>query len=540
MRAFLGIPDCERPTDGSVAVVPVWVDQFQRFVPRAMTGATLSGFTVNQVPVGTSAGGLAGSSALTWNGTTFAVGGGITATSLTDSGLTPGRVTFATTAGLLTDSANLTYSGGTFTHGDSTASTSTTTGAVVVTGGLGVGGAINAGGDLATGGYFKSSLGDNASTTFSGQKTSTGTFANFVLYGSAHASQANRVYYFGAKHTFRDTSGVTDWIVADGTNVTLALPTLATSTTDSSSIGTGAVIVSGGIGVAKKITFGGTLTAAVNSGSTINLDLSDTAASRTVAIFRVNTSATAHTTAALMDVVSAASTSSDKMVRVRANSVDLWTVSADGTASYSGPQNISNATASTSSTTGCATYAGGVGISGSLYIGGSVLSLGANAGTAATFQFNTAASNQRGFQFQTAGVNLWSVVTSNTESGSDAGCAITFVARTDAGVTIDVPLTLNRAAGTAIAITRPLTNSSTTDSTSISTGSIITSGGIGVAKRLTLDGGTGKTLRIVNSVSNAAVAVTLGSVGPTGSTAGNPQGWMRIDIAGTDRYIPFW
>ena len=80
----------------------------------------------------------------------------------------------------------------------------------------------------------------------------------------------------------------------------------------------------------------------------------------------------------------------------------------------------------------------------------------------------------------------------------------------------------------------------TTDSTSITTGSLVVAGGIGVAKRLTLDGATGKTLRIVNGVANAAVATTLGSVGPTGSTAGDPQGWMRVDINGTDRYIPYW
>jgi hypothetical protein len=79
----------------------------------------------------------------------------------------------------------------------------------------------------------------------------------------------------------------------------------------------------------------------------------------------------------------------------------------------------------------------------------------------------------------------------------------------------------------------------TTDSTTTTTGAILCDGGIGVGKRLTLDGATGKTLRITNAVANAAVAVTLGA-GPTGSTAGNPQGWMRIDIAGTDRYIPFW
>lgn len=38
---------------------------------------------------------------------------------------------------------------------------------------------------------------------------------------------------------------------------------------------------------------------------------------------------------------------------------------------------------------------------------------------------------------------------------------------------------------------------------------------------------------------NAAVAVTIGA-GPTGSTAGNPQGWIKINVNGTLRYVPFW
>jgi hypothetical protein len=50
----------------------------------------------------------------------------------------------------------------------------------------------------------------------------------------------------------------------------------------------------------------------------------------------------------------------------------------------------------------------------------------------------------------------------------------------------------------------------------------------------------GETLKVAAGTANAAVAVAFGAVGPTGSTAGNPQGWFRINVAGTDRFIPYW
>lgn len=80
----------------------------------------------------------------------------------------------------------------------------------------------------------------------------------------------------------------------------------------------------------------------------------------------------------------------------------------------------------------------------------------------------------------------------------------------------------------------------TTDATSTTTGSITTLGGISAAKYITVDGASGATLRYTSGTANAAVATTLGSVGPTGSTAGNPQGWLRVSINGTDRFIPYW
>ena len=64
--------------------------------------------------------------------------------------------------------------------------------------------------------------------------------------------------------------------------------------------------------------------------------------------------------------------------------------------------------------------------------------------------------------------------------------------------------------------------------------------GMGAGNSFQLNGASGAVIRYANGTANGSVATTLGSVGPTGSTAGNPQGWLRVNIAGTDRYIPYW
>ena len=65
-------------------------------------------------------------------------------------------------------------------------------------------------------------------------------------------------------------------------------------------------------------------------------------------------------------------------------------------------------------------------------------------------------------------------------------------------------------------------------------------GGLQIAGTVTLDGATAKCLSYTNGTANAAVGVTFGAVGPTGSTAGNQVGWMRVNVGGTDRYVPYW
>lgn len=53
-------------------------------------------------------------------------------------------------------------------------------------------------------------------------------------------------------------------------------------------------------------------------------------------------------------------------------------------------------------------------------------------------------------------------------------------------------------------------------------------------------GTNGYTIRYTAGTANGSVATTLGSTGPVGSTAGAPQGWMRVNVAGVDRFIPYW
>jgi hypothetical protein len=60
-----------------------------------------------------------------------------------------------------------------------------------------------------------------------------------------------------------------------------------------------------------------------------------------------------------------------------------------------------------------------------------------------------------------------------------------------------------------------------------------------VGRQLILQGAA-PALRVNTTVANGTVATTLGSTGPSGSTAGAPRGWMPVSINGTTRYIPFW
>lgn len=206
---------------------------------------------------------------------------------------------------------------------------------------------------------------------------------------------------------------------------------------------------------------------------------------------------------------------------------------------------VSSGTDSNSSITGCAVLSGGMGMSGGLFswvtfngaglranfrnngTGNAYSELGCEQDASNYFKlyyFNSTYSSSGAYQAASAlfeqtggagGLGFW------LRSGGplkvyDGAAAVT-LQLSNAG-----DLTLAKTTGTTLTV-------SSTDAASVAL-----SGGI------LLDGATTKTIKYTNGTANGSVATTLGSVGPTGSTAGDPQGWLRVNIGGTDRYIPFW
>jgi hypothetical protein len=136
---------------------------------------------------------------------------------------------------------------------NTTASTSTTTGALVVSGGVGVAGAINGGG------LFDFAVSANSTQVYTIQNTSTGASAStrltlvggtssgsIQLYGSGHSTPNILQYASPDTHKWQ-CNGVERASLSSAGVLTLAATTASTSTSS------GALVVSGGVGVAKRI-----------------------------------------------------------------------------------------------------------------------------------------------------------------------------------------------------------------------------------------------------------------------------------------------
>ena len=199
---------------------------------------TLSALTSGRVPLVSTAGLIVDDSNLTYDTSTdiLTLGGSITLGTLTS-----GRVPLVSTAGLIVDDSNLTYNTSTdvLTLGGSTDASSTTTGTLVVTGGVGVAKKLYVGTDL----------------NVTGNTVSSTVTANNLTSG--------RVVLSGTAGQILDDSALTYNTSTD--ILTLAGTTDATTSTD------GTLVVSGGVGVAKKLYVGTDLSVAGDATFTGNV-----------------------------------------------------------------------------------------------------------------------------------------------------------------------------------------------------------------------------------------------------------------------------
>ncbi len=400
---------------------------------------------------------------------------------------------------------------------NATASSSATTGALKVAGGVGIAGALNVGStaavssDLSVGGVaaitgnttiggtaaITGNLSTNGSLTATGAATVGGSVT--LVDGSSMSIYAMSVEsdYLQAKTAdgFKWNTGVD--AEAAGSNVmeldtvlTVNVPEEVTDATDASSTTTGAFKVAGGVGIAKKLYVGSDASVAGNVAITGTL-------SQTGAVSVSNTTDSVDVDTG--SIVTDGGVGIAKALNVGTTAAVAGNVSIGGTLSQTGSVSVLSSTDSESVSTGSIVTAGGVGIAKALNVGttasvGGNVSIGgdlAQTGNVAIASEVDASSTTTG-SFKTAG---GAGVAKNLYVGGDVVVSGT--------ITADGPMSQNGA----------LTITDETDSTSTTTGAIITAGGVGIAKSVHVGG----TITIENGAASADTAtgalVVAGGVG---------------------------
>lgn len=223
-----------------------------------------------------------------------------------------------------------------------TNSSSTTTGALISTGGLGVGLDVNVGGNVKAVGY-RGSYGD----TFSSDSALT----NSKLLGSGNGAPlpSDATYLYTPGNSATSSSSYVLGVNTEG----LSIP----ATTQSTSTSTGAIVTPGGVGISKDLNVGGTIsglssTAPVNTTGTITTS---------------NTTASVNSITGALTVSGGVGIGQDLNVQGNINATQMVaTVNTGGTIT------TANTTASTNPTTGALKVAGGAGVVGNLNVGGEI------------------------------------------------------------------------------------------------------------------------------------------------------------------------
>ena len=401
---------------------------------------------------------------------------------------------------------------GNTTLADTTTSTNTTTGALVVTGGVGIGGAAYIGGGLVVTGNIIGTVATNNQpniTTLSGV-TSIGASNTTTITGILQTAAQTNITSVGTL-TGLTSSGVVS----------------ITNTTASSSISTGALTVSGGVGITGALNIGNTLSVSGN----INTPLSIASTTKTIGgVYSVD--------GLIWNTID------DRLFGMRISAADTLALCWAGGGSYSdrilfsnnltpvgggaGTQfntkvYINNTTTSTNTTSGALVIIGGIGIGGATNIGGALSVTGNITGTLATANQSNITSVGTLTGLTSSGVVSITNTTASTNTTTGAltiSGGVGISGATNIGGALSVTgnitgtlATANQTNITSVGTLTGLTSSgivsitNTTASTNTTSGALVVSGGVGIGGVIN----TTNTISTTQSVGDGFVHNAVGT-----------------------------
>jgi hypothetical protein len=430
---------------------------------------------------------------------------------------------------------------GVLTLAGTNANTSGTVAIISTTGGgVGAGALTVAGGASIAGGLF---IGSNLSISGNTIATSTG---NLILSPTGTISTSAQINSSNAVNSTSTSTGaliITGGVGIGGNNY-LGGVTNVTNVTDSTSITTGALIIAGGVGIASSVCIGG-VTKVTNSTASTSITTGALVVSGGIGMtgsLSLNGNIKNYTTGMTIEggssttvgLIISGSSASTGVLTLRGNSADT-----------TGGVRISSTTASTSTTTGALTIAGGVGISGSLYaatiVGATGISLTATTGTVnsasrISFSNATSATNvSTAAVIITGGVGIGdnlivaNAITSAILYGStSAPGGLTIRANsTDTTGTITF--------GSIVSASRQVAITEIINSTSKTTGALVVSGGVGINNDMRIGGiiQFDTTVGNINGGTNTSGLIVSGSTTTLGrltlrGTSGDNTGSVYI------------
>jgi hypothetical protein len=165
------------------------------------------------------------------------------------------------------------------------------------------------------------------------------------------------------------------------------------------------------------------------------------------------------------------------------------------------------------------------------------LTVGASANAGSAFViFDSASGYSHAFLGQVGGVNRWQMAVGDAtaETGSDAGTNFSIAAYTDAGASIDTPISIVRASGGLFSTPRPFSVANTTDATTTSDGPLRTTGGASIAKSIVFGNAFKGPVR---SVTSAAGTTTLDGTDWMAVSTGATTQTFTLPAAATGRQL---